>query len=101
MARKRTLEVAADAEGVVDEIDLKLLNLLHLNARLSVRALAREVSMWAGTISDRIARLESAGILRGYHAFIDAAELGYGMQVLVGVQLAQVGSITETMSSLT
>ncbi|MFC7156237.1 TrkA C-terminal domain-containing protein [Halomarina halobia] len=56
----------------LDEVDKRILYRLAQNAReTSAPAIAEEVNVSAGTIRNRIAGLEEAGIIRGYHALID------------------------------
>jgi len=69
----------------VDSLDLALLRALTENARQSQRALAREVQMSAPAVADRLARLERAGVIRGYRADIDWAALGYPVTVYLAV----------------
>ncbi len=52
----------------LDLVDLQLLALLIDDARLSQRALAREIGMSAAAVSERIARLEERGVIEGYQA---------------------------------
>lgn len=67
----------------VDATDVALLKLLRDDARLSMRALARQVGMSPGAVAERITRLESAGVIQGYHADISAPALGYAMEAFV------------------
>jgi Lrp/AsnC family leucine-responsive transcriptional regulator len=56
----------------VDEVDRRILYALAADARgTSAPMIAEEVDVSAGTIRNRIAQLEDAGIIRGYHAHID------------------------------
>lgn len=73
----------------VDEVDLQILKHLSADARQSGRALARAIGMSPGAVAERVARLEAAGIIRGYHADVDPAALGYRMQVVIGLQTQQ------------
>jgi len=41
-----------------------------------------------------------AGFITGYRAAVNAADLGYGMQVLVGVQLSHAGVLDDAIASL-
>lgn len=50
----------------MDAFDQKLLALLRENARVSVALLAHRLGVTRTTISNRIARLESAGVIVGY-----------------------------------
>ena len=71
----------------LDEVDLQILRLLRLDARRSARALAREIGMSAGAVTERISRLEAAGVIRGYHADVDPVPLGYRMRVIMSIRL--------------
>jgi Lrp/AsnC family leucine-responsive transcriptional regulator len=68
---------ATHATVSLDAIDRQLLTLLSHDARLSQRRLARELRMSPPAIGERIARLERAGVIRGYRVSIDWAVLGY------------------------
>lgn len=94
---------AADANAnppAIDAVDRKLLNVLQSDARLSVRALARAVGMSASTVRERLERLEARRVIRGYYAEIDAAAVGLGLQVLIGVELSQHQSVVDTIQRL-
>jgi DNA-binding Lrp family transcriptional regulator len=81
-----------DSPGIpvsLDEHDLQILRLLAADARMSQRAVAREVGMSAPAVADRIARLERTGVIRGYRAELDRSMLGYALVVYVGVVAVQ------------
>ncbi|HET6499924.1 MAG TPA: Lrp/AsnC family transcriptional regulator [Amycolatopsis sp.] len=84
----------------LDEIDRKILELLTADARRSSRALAREIGMSPGAVTERVNRLESTGVILGYHADVDAAALGFGMDVLIGTQLAHQQDVDDTVREL-
>jgi DNA-binding Lrp family transcriptional regulator len=50
----------------MDTLDQQLLALLRLNARASVATLAAKLKVSRGTVTNRIARLEDAGVINGY-----------------------------------
>jgi DNA-binding Lrp family transcriptional regulator len=50
----------------MDTLDRELLSLLRTNARTSVAILARKLGVSRGTVSNRITKLEDAGIVVGY-----------------------------------
>src|ERR1044072_2851217 len=80
--------VAVDKEICVprlDETDVRILGYLTDDARLSQRAIARAVGMSPPAVADRIGRLESLGVIRGYRAQIDYALLGHSLTVVVGI----------------
>lgn len=73
----------------VDATDLAILRLLAIDARMSFRRLARELGMSPPAITDRVARLERLGIIRGYRADFDRSALGFPLTVYVGVIAVQ------------
>jgi Lrp/AsnC family leucine-responsive transcriptional regulator len=69
----------------VDQVDRALLAALRANARATYAELARAVSLSAPAVHDRVRRLESLGVLTGYHAAVEPAALGLGVSALVGI----------------
>ena len=64
---------------MIDNVDRKILSLLQENARMSNAQIAREVSLAPSGILERIRKLEAKGIIKGYHASLDRAKLGYNV----------------------
>lgn len=62
--------------GLIDAVDRKILNALIENARISNAELARLVGLSAPSVSERIKRLEEAGIIGGYTITINPEALG-------------------------
>jgi Lrp/AsnC family transcriptional regulator, leucine-responsive regulatory protein len=62
--------------GEIDATDRKLLDALVTNARISNAELARRVKLSGPTVSERIKRLEEAGVIEGYTVRINAEALG-------------------------
>ncbi len=50
----------------MDTTDLRLLALLRRNARTPVAALAQQLGVSRGTVSNRVRRLEDEGVITGY-----------------------------------
>jgi len=69
----------------MDKIDLKILNALQQDARLSYRELARRVAMSSPAAAERVRKLEVAKVIKGYHAQVDPAALGYQVEALITV----------------
>ncbi len=84
----------------LDGHDLAILGLLVRDARMSRRAVAREVGMSAPAVADRIARLERVGVIRGYRADVDRSLLGYALVVYVGVVAVQGGDQPAVVGAL-
>lgn len=73
----------------IDATDRRLLAALQRDARLSSAQLAEGVSLSTSPCWRRVKRLEEAGVIRGYHANIDAQMLGYAVSAFVQVALEQ------------
>lgn len=72
----------------LDEIDREILFQLREDGRLTNVELARRVGLTPPPCLRRVKRLEDLGVIRGYHAVIDADALGRAMEVLVEVEIA-------------
>lgn len=75
--------------AALDTVDLRLLQLLSQDARLSQRSLARELGMSAPAVGERIARLERQRVILGYGARLDWGALGYPTTVILTITVAQ------------
>jgi len=70
-----------------DKIDKKILQELQRNARLSHQELSERVGLSPTPCARRIRNMEKSGIIKGYAALIDEAQVGFGFSVFVSVQL--------------
>jgi DNA-binding Lrp family transcriptional regulator len=70
-----------------DAIDLKLLAELQENGRITNVELATKVGLTAPPCLRRMRTLEQSGAIRGYHADIDPAIMGYSIMVFAMVSL--------------
>lgn len=57
---------ATDRRIALDDLDRQLLALLRVDARTASATLARKLGVSRGTVTNRIARLEAAGVIVGY-----------------------------------
>ena len=55
----------------LDMVDLKILELLQKNARMTLKEIAANVYLTSPAVSARIDKLERAGVIEGYHARIN------------------------------
>jgi Lrp/AsnC family transcriptional regulator, leucine-responsive regulatory protein len=69
----------------VDAIDLRLVELLRDNARVSFAELARQVGLSAPAVHERVGKLESSGVIRGYRADVAPEPIGLGVTALIGI----------------
>ncbi len=70
----------------LDSVDLRLLTALELNARLPLAELARRVEMSPQSVSERLKRMEEAGVIAGYAAILDPKALGLGIGAYIRVR---------------
>lgn len=71
----------------LDHIDEQIIRLLHENARTPLKAIASQVFLSSPAVSARIERLEKAGIITGYNAIINPAELGYHIKAFINLEV--------------
>ncbi|GAA2635185.1 Lrp/AsnC family transcriptional regulator [Dactylosporangium fulvum] len=60
----------------MDDMDWALLRELQADARLSYSELSRRVHLSPPAVAERVRRLETTGVLTGYHAHVDLAKAG-------------------------
>ena len=72
----------------MDDLDRAILRHLQSDGRLANVELAERVRLSPSSCLRRVRALEQAGVIRGYHADIDAASVGRGFEVTVHVELA-------------
>ena len=72
--------------SLLDEVNRRLLAALAEDARLSASELARRVGMSAPAVRERVARLEEAGVIRGYRLDVDPAAIGLPVAAWVRIR---------------
>ncbi|GAA4203149.1 Lrp/AsnC family transcriptional regulator [Actinocatenispora rupis] len=82
----RSGERFQNSNDLLDPANLRLLAALRDDPRLSMSALARRVGMSAPTVTERVGRLERAGVIRGYRLDVDPAALGLPVAAWVRVR---------------
>lgn len=71
-----------------DATDLRLLAELEADARTSLAELGRRVGLSSPAVTERLRRLETAGVIRGYRAELDPRALGYTLGVNLRIRPA-------------
>jgi Lrp/AsnC family leucine-responsive transcriptional regulator len=73
----------------LDEFDLKILEALQSDGRLTNVELAERISLSPSPCLRRVRRLEAEGVIERYSATINRTKLGLGLTVFVEVKLAR------------
>lgn len=86
----------------MDQIDLKILELLESNGRMSHKEIGRRLNMSRPAIHQRISKLEQAGVIKGYNTIIDWSKVGQGIRaiVLIKVKTSDFNKMMEQILSL-
>jgi Lrp/AsnC family leucine-responsive transcriptional regulator len=68
---------------LLDAPGLKILGELQRDARQTLSELSRKAGLSLPAVSERVRRMEEAGLILGYHAQVDLAALGYAITVFI------------------
>jgi len=71
----------------LDRTDLRMLEVLQSDGRITNADLAEKVNLSASACLRRLQRLEQTGVITGYAAQVDPRAVGLGLQAFVRVQL--------------
>lgn len=73
----------------MDQLDVRLIELLTENPRIGVLELARLAGVARATVTARLDRLQATGVITGFGPTIDLAAAGYPVQAIVTMEIAQ------------
>lgn len=90
----KVAEMANDLR--LDDLDSRIIALLARDGRMTNAELAVAVGVAPSTTHARVKSLIDRGVISGFHASIDQARLGRGLQAMVGVTL-RAGSRQESI----
>ncbi|AEM39821.1 transcriptional regulator, AsnC family [Pyrolobus fumarii 1A] len=84
---------------MLDEVDLKLLQLLASNSRASLRELSRDLGVAVSTVHTRIQKLIREGVVRRFTIQPDYERLGYPITavILVVVEGGRIEEVAERL----
>lgn len=77
------LGISVDLDGT----DRRILELLQENCKQPLAEIGKQVGLSAPSVVDRIHKLESAGVIRGYVALVDARSVGKDVTAFIGVSI--------------
>lgn len=67
----------------IDVLNWKILKCLQLNARQSNAEIGRQVGISSPAVSERIKKMEDAGIIQSYNTLVSPFEVGYQLKALI------------------
>lgn len=79
----------------LDAHDTRILAELQGDARLSMAELGRRVHLSQPAVTERVRKLEAAGVITGYRATVDLAKLGYGIRAWIRVGRAEYARVVK------
>ena len=71
----------------LDDIDLGILSILQENCRVSLAKIGEQVDLSPPSVVERLKKLEDSGLVKGYHAILDARRLGLDVTAFIGVSI--------------
>ncbi|GAA4424725.1 Lrp/AsnC family transcriptional regulator [Actinokineospora soli] len=69
----------------MDSVDRRIIAALRTNGRVTYADLGRQVGLSASAVHERVGKLESSGVITGYHAVVDPRAIGLDVTALVGI----------------
>ncbi len=70
----------------LDLTDIKLLRALEIDARRSLRDIAKEIGVSTVTVMNRLERLKKEGVIKGFTARVDAPKLGFELTAVISLK---------------
>ncbi len=76
----------------IDDIDLRILEILQEKARIPNAEVARQIGMAPSAVLERIRKLESQGIIEGYEVRLNPSHFDQGLAAFVMVEADRSGN---------
>jgi len=72
-----------------DDKDLKILNVLLEDSKLSYRQIAKKVGISVATVMNRVKRLEQEKVIKKYTLLLDYEKLGFDIPIQIDIRVAK------------
>ena len=69
----------------IDYTDVQILTLLQRNGRMKRNDIAEKVALSVPSVSERMRKLEDRGVIKGYHAVLDAKRINMDITAYIRV----------------
>lgn len=90
--------MSLENEKLLDDIGWHILRELQANARLSFAELGRRVGLSIPAVTERVHKLEDAGIINGYHAEINNEKVG--LPITAFIRMSITGEVSAKIEAL-
>lgn len=91
-------DMGLETAKYLDEIGWRILRELQENARITFAELGRRVGLSLPAVTERVRRLEDAGVITGYRAEIDKARIGLPITAFMRLSIA--GDISTRLTTI-
>jgi DNA-binding Lrp family transcriptional regulator len=81
--------IVVNMSGPVDDLDARMIALLHDEPRIGLMEVARRLGVARGTVQARLAKLTERGVVRGFGPELDPHQMGYPLMAFVFLQITQ------------
>jgi Lrp/AsnC family leucine-responsive transcriptional regulator len=85
-SRYKRVFTCTPADGVADRVNMRILTELQENPRLTMTELGRRVGLSSPAVTERVRRLEEAGVIQGYRLDLNPATLGLPIAAYVRIR---------------
>ncbi|ADU63219.1 MAG: Lrp/AsnC family transcriptional regulator [Pseudodesulfovibrio sp.] len=84
----------------IDDLDLKILNILQEDGKVSNAEIARKVGKAPSAVLERVRKLRKSGIIKGYECIVDHKKLGRGLTAFTSIRVEEGVGATEVGEKL-
>ena len=84
--KARLQNVNAFEAKLLDDVNLRVLRELAADGRIGMAELGRRVGLSAPAVTERVQRLERAGVIAGYRAELDPRAIGFPVSAIVRIR---------------
>src|SRR4030042_2531559 len=85
--------------SMIDERERKIVRAMNQNARKSFREIAKEGGTSATAVINKVKRLETEGVIKGYIPVVDPAHFGLDLVAIIALRISK-GKLLETQQKI-
>lgn len=91
--------MAAQSDQRLDQLDARIIEILHDEPRIGILELSRRLGVARGTAQSRLNKMLDRGVVAGFGPDIDLAAVGYAVLAFTTIEVVQ-GRIAEVIDPL-